>query len=46
MYKNIVGFYVEKNMMKTGMSIKWIEVAIAQEGDFFDAALTKVIQSV
>ena len=46
MYKNIVGFYIKNNMSKRAMAIKWIEVAIEQEGDFFDAALAKVIQPV
>ncbi len=46
MLRNIVGLYVSWNDPKKALRIKWIENAIAQSGDYFDAELTKIVKPV
>lgn len=46
MLGNIVGLYCTWNDPRRAIRIKWIELSMAQSGDYFDDALTKVIQPV
>lgn len=46
MLRNIVGLYVTWNDPARAIKIKWVELAMDQEGDYFDDALVNIVKPV
>ena len=46
MLNNIVGLYLTWNDPVRALKIKWVELAIDQEGDYFDDALVSIVKPV